>query len=267
MVLLFTQAEGLEYDSPGVEAPRWFPAGIVEHVTRWLEGGPRAVRTLFGEVEPTHRSLLDAITGMLDTHDPETLGHCQRVARFALTLGDALGLEIEQLDTLQQGALLHDIGKIGVPQAVLRKPGSLTPAEWQQMRQHPDYGDCLLSRFSALRPALPVVRHHHERYDGLGYPDGLAGTAIPLVARIFAVIDTFDAMISDRPYRPAMPVIQAMVEIRRGAGTQFDPRVVKAFIASDPRRWVVRNAPPVRRAKEAPSYPRRVPSAGTDFAG
>ena len=183
----------------------------------------------FAELAAAHHQSLETLAAALETRDRETEGHCERVTRYARQLGEALGLPDEALAGLERGALLHDIGKIGVPDAVLRKAGALDAHEWEQMRRRPVIGSEMVGRIHFLNEVLPVVRHHHERYDGTGYPDELAGEA--LAARIFAIADAFDAMTSDRPYRGASSVEVAREEIARCAGTQFDPRVVDAFLA------------------------------------
>ena len=140
-----------------------------------------------------------------------------------MALSVALQVPLEERRAVRLGAILHDVGKIGVSDAILRKPGPLSEREWIVMRAHPVIGEHMLSGIDFLAPALPVVRHHHERWDGRGYPDGLSGDAIPIGARIVAVCDAFDAMTSDRPYRPQMAVADACEELRSGAGRQFDP--------------------------------------------
>jgi len=237
MMLLLGDIAGLSGAQLEGAAALHSRAGILDDAAQWLGRSQKTLGTLFRGVQPASNSMVDAVTHMLAMHDPETLGHSQRVARYALTLGDAMGLDRDQLGTLQLGGLLHDIGKISVPEKVLRKTTKLDDWDWQQLRGHPEHGDKLLRHFSALQPALPVVRHHHERYDGNGYPDKLKGLGIPLAARIFAVIDTFDAMTSDRPYRRALSDAEAQAEIERGAGSQFDPRVVERFLAVDSQKW------------------------------
>lgn len=173
---------------------------------------------------------LSAITDILEAKDPYTYGHSYRVTHYALAIARHMDLSIEQLESLELGGLLHDIGKVGIPETVLNKPGALTEAEYELVKAHPNRGFAMLWRLPGLESALQVVRHHHERYDGRGYPDGLAGEEIPLLARILAVADAYDAMTSKRPYRPALDHAQAIQEIERHAGTQFDPRIAALFI-------------------------------------
>jgi HD-GYP domain-containing protein (c-di-GMP phosphodiesterase class II) len=141
-----------------------------------------------------------------------------------------MGVSESQLRFVHWGAIIHDVGKIGVSDAILRKPGALTDAKWAEMRRHPEIGYAMLKDIAFLRPALDIVRYHHERYDGAGYPVGLAGEEIPLAARIFAAVDAYDAMTSDRPYRRARSREEALAEIQRLAGAEFDPRVVQVLL-------------------------------------
>ena len=205
--------------------------GIFRDSTRRIRRQSEALALTVQELEQTHSATLDALVTALDARDHETQGHSERVTRYATAIGQALGLSGELLDALERGALLHDIGKIGVPDHILRKPGGLEPAEWNMMRQHPVFGSEMVGGISFLEQAVPVVRHHHERFDGSGYPDGLGAEHIPLAARVFAVADTFDAMTSDRPYRKALPIEEARQEIKRCVGTQFDPWVVEGFLS------------------------------------
>ena len=205
-------------------------SNVFRDSTRRIRRQSEALSRSLDELAAAHGQSLAALAAALETRDHETEGHSERVTRYSHALGEALGLSGDEMSALERGALLHDIGKIGVPDAVLRKPGPLLSHEWEQMRQHPETGSGMVGKIAFLAAALPVVRHHHERYDGSGYPSRLAGERIPLAARIFAVADTFDAMTSDRPYRAAMSVEEARDEIRRCAGTQLDPRVVEAFL-------------------------------------
>jgi putative nucleotidyltransferase with HDIG domain len=174
----------------------------------------------------------------LDAKDAETEGHCQRVTAFTITIAKAMGVDKGLLRHIARGAFLHDIGKMGVPDSILRKPGPLTDEERAIMRRHCEIGFSVLERIPFLKEAAEIVLSHQECYDGSGYPRGLKGEQIPLGARIFAVADTLDAMISDRPYRKALPITVARDEIRRYSGRQFDPRVVEVFLSKPDRLWV-----------------------------
>lgn len=180
----------------------------------------------------TFYQTIRALAQALEQRDSYTSGHSERVTDYALKIAAALGVNEHDLELIRQAGLLHDIGKIGVRDAVLLKPGRLTPPERQHIEQHPIIGDNILHPITFLREALNIVLHHHEHWDGSGYPFGLAGEEIPLVARIIAVADTYDAMTSRRPYRDAMSHEEAVAEIRRMSGKQFDPAVVAAFEAS-----------------------------------
>jgi HD-GYP domain-containing protein (c-di-GMP phosphodiesterase class II) len=179
--------------------------------------------------EQSYWSTLQALVTALDVRDNETAGHSMRVTRYSLAIGERMRLKPEAMEQLRQGALLHDIGKIGVPDAILRKPGRLTADEWLEMRKHPAVGRTFLEDIAFLRPAMAVVYCHHERWDGTGYPQGLAGEAIPLTARVFAVADSLDAITSQRYYKEARSFKEAQIEIEACASTHFDPAVVKAF--------------------------------------
>jgi putative nucleotidyltransferase with HDIG domain len=187
-------------------------------------------RDLQEEVRRSYRATLEALLAALDTRDTETEGHSERVAAYTMLIAQQLNLPEAELQHIEHGALLHDIGKIGVPDHILYKPGPLTPEEWEVMKQHPVIGYKMCMKIEMLRPAAPIVLHHHERWDGRGYPYGLNGAEIPLGARIFAIADTLDAMTSDRPYRKALSFAQAREEIERCAGSQFDPELVRVFL-------------------------------------
>jgi putative nucleotidyltransferase with HDIG domain len=169
------------------------------------------------------------VLGGLGLKRVETLQHAIRVSRVSLLIGERIGLSSEQLDTLRIGATLHDIGKILIPYNIVRKPGPLDEREWIIMKQHAELGWELLKPFQGLAAAGEIVRSHHECFDGSGYPRGLAGAAIPLGSRIFAVADTLDAVLSDRPYRRGRPLAEARAIVSANAGTQFDPEVVSVF--------------------------------------
>jgi HD-GYP domain-containing protein (c-di-GMP phosphodiesterase class II) len=201
-------------------------------------------RQLYGETRQLYHGLskaydhtLEALAAALDARDKETEGHSRRVVAYALALARQLNMPEDELTTLQRGALLHDIGKIGVPDAILRKPGPLSAEEWQVMRRHPDWGRNILAGIPFLAGASRIVSTHQERWDGSGYPAGLAGEAIPLGARIFAVADTYDAITSARSYRAARSYSIARAEIERVAGTQFDPKVAEAFRQIPESEW------------------------------
>lgn len=181
--------------------------------------------------------LLEGMISALDYRDTETQWHSRRVSMFSRRIGEAYGLSAPELDTIEQGALLHDIGKIGVRDAILLKPGKLTPEEWVEMKLHPEFGHRMLARIPYLHDAAQIVLQHQERFDGKGYPKELAGEDIVIGARIFCVADTMDAICSDRPYRQGRPLAVAKEEIRRCSGTQFDPRVVDAYFSVPDADW------------------------------
>jgi len=187
------------------------------------------VRAYAKEVELSYDATLKAMMAALDAKDEVTEGHCERVARMTVQLARQMGIADNVIVDMERGALLHDVGKIGVPDAVLKKPAALNDMEWEAMRKHPLLAGMMISNVGFLEGATPILLYHHERFDGGGYPFGLASDKIPLDARIFSVIDSYDAMTSDRPYRDAMTHEQAMAEVAAGSGTQFDPAVVAAF--------------------------------------
>jgi response regulator RpfG family c-di-GMP phosphodiesterase len=180
-------------------------------------------------IEDSYRATLKALAAALEMRDHETHGHSERVVSFSLRLGRELGLDKEQLRSLEFGALLHDIGKIGVPDGILRKPAKLTDEEWLRMREHPALGQAILRDIKFLGGAALVVGQHHEKWDGSGYPLGLRAEEIDLNARVFAVADAFDAITSNRVYRAGKSYESAMAELETYAGRQFDPRIVAAF--------------------------------------
>jgi putative nucleotidyltransferase with HDIG domain len=172
------------------------------------------------------------MTSAIDAKDPYTCGHSDRVARISVRLAQELGCDQQLLQTLYMGGLLHDIGKIGIDDAVLRKPSRLSDEEYEHIKQHPELGCRILADLTPLSDVLPAVLHHHEQWDGNGYPCALSGEQIPLMARIMAVADAYDAMSSDRPYRKGMPADRVDEIFRGGAGSQWDPEVVAAFFSA-----------------------------------
>ena len=180
-------------------------------------------------LEDLFMSVIVSLTMALEAKDPYTEGHSVRVAAYSEAIGKQLGLPAATLDLIHRSCLLHDIGKIAVDEHILSKKDRLSAVEREKLDMHVLIGESILRPIALLHPLLPGVRHHHEHFDGTGYPDGLKGEAIPIEARIMAVADAFDAMTSSRPYRVAMPEWEALAELRRTAGTQFDPRVVAAF--------------------------------------
>ena len=197
----------------------------------------RSARIFQRALETSNEAILDALLAALDTRDTETDGHSERVTAYTMLLADQLGVPQEEIYHIERGALLHDIGKIGIPDRILLKPGPLTPEEWIEMRKHPVIGFKMCSKIEFLKGAAQIVLHHHERWDGAGYPDGIAGEMIPLGARIFSVVDAFDAMTTDRPYRVAISCSAAYNEIVANRGKQFDPTVVDAFVTVPTERW------------------------------
>ncbi|HYM16329.1 MAG TPA: HD domain-containing phosphohydrolase [Dehalococcoidia bacterium] len=208
------------------------------------------VRGYADEIEVSYDATLKALMAALDAKDEVTEGHCERVARLTLHLAREMGLPDEQMLDIERGALLHDVGKIGVPDAVLKKPKALNDLEWEAMRKHPLLAGLMVSKIGFLEKSMPILLYHHERYDGTGYPFGLAGESIPLEARIFSIVDAYDAMTSDRPYRDAMPHDVAMADIEANTRAQFDPSVVTAFKRLMSSRPELRHTTPHRMVTE-----------------
>jgi response regulator RpfG family c-di-GMP phosphodiesterase len=203
---------------------------MVEQRTAQLQSAMR-------RIEKTYDETLEALGAALDLRDTETEGHSRRVSRCCLEMAKAMGCTKEQLKQIARGSYLHDIGKIGIPDAILLKPGKLTDEEMMVMQTHARIGYDLVCRIGFLAPAAEIVLTHQERYDGTGYPQGLVGQEIPLGSRIFAVADTLDAMTSDRPYRRALPLSTAQAEITRESQRQFDPEVVRVFLSIPDSVW------------------------------
>jgi len=208
----------------------------------------RELKDALQRLDQTYIFTLRALVTALDTRDEETQGHSLRVVRYTLKLAELMGIREErQIKVLEYGALLHDIGKIGIPDAILKKPGKLTAEEWEVMKTHPLVGYKILHRIEFLEEASQIVLHHHEKIDGSGYPHGLKCDNIPLGSRIFAAADTVDAMTSERPYRHALSFEDASAELVKYSGIQFDHRVVDAFLSvpldfwKEERIWMDRN--------------------------
>ncbi|PYX00319.1 MAG: two-component system response regulator [Acidobacteria bacterium] len=195
------------------------------------------LRKAMVELERSYDITLEALGDALDLKDRETEGHSRRVTAFTIAIARAMGLTAEQIRVIARGAFLHDIGKMAIPDAILNKPGALTPDEVGIMREHSYHGYQIVKKIPFLQEAAEIVYAHQERFDGTGYPRGLKGEQIPLGARMFAVADTLDAITSDRPYRPAQTLTAAREEIQRWAGRQFDPEVVKMFLSMPENIW------------------------------
>ena len=203
---------------------------------------------------------VETLNATVDARDPYTAGHSQRVQEIALSVASELGIEGRELDAIGHAGLFHDIGKLGVPDAILTKPAKLTDQEYELMKQHPADGAGIVAKFGRLRDAVPLIHHHHERWDGRGYPHGLESDSIPLGAAIVGLADAWDAMTTDRPYHRALDPDEAEAELRRNRGTQFAPVVVDAFFrvlersgAAD--RDPVRSTEALRVATRAESQP------------
>jgi response regulator RpfG family c-di-GMP phosphodiesterase len=200
---------------------------VLEHR---VEEATQHLAAAYRELESTYRATLEALGSALDTRDVGTESHSRRVHGYALATAREYGMPEPKIGDLAHGVLLHDIGKIGIPDAILLKPGPLTAEEWKIMRTHPAIGKRLVENIPFLRGAVPIIYSHHEKWDGSGYPHGLAAEDIPVGARIFAVVDAFDAMTFDRPYSKAIPFDAAKSELKRCANSHFDPAVVEAFL-------------------------------------
>ena len=216
------------YDS----RPRAFPA-LERHVAELAAAQIGGLLAAFEHEELAqrlYRETLASLSNALEAKDTATSEHTEEVVRLAVAVAAELDLDLEAVRNVELGSVLHDIGKVRVPEAILNKPGSLTEEEWTVMRTHPEVGERILRPIQSLQPILPIVRHHHERWDGTGYPDQLTGRAIPLGARIVAVCDAYRAMTEDRPYRHALTAGEARRELRDGVGTQFDGDCVAALL-------------------------------------
>jgi len=212
---------------------REYQANLEQKVREQTE----VIRTVMGEINLAYEHTLAALIRALDAREKEVGSHSERVMNYARLLAEAAGIEGHGLSNIAKGALLHDIGKIGISDNILLKPDKLDEGEWALMRQHPAVGFEILSGIKYFAGAAELVLSHHERYDGTGYPHCLAGEAIPISARIFALVDTLDAMTSDRPYRKALSFQAVLDEVARCSGRQFDPKLVEIFLGIRKSSW------------------------------
>jgi cyclic di-GMP phosphodiesterase len=203
----------------------------VAEQTHTLRAQSEQLSQMLDRVLLTYQATLKALEATLDVRDQSAPGHCRRVSKLAVQLGTKMGIQGDELISLEHGALLHDIGKLGIPDTILLKPGPLTESEWTVMRKHPEIGSDIVGHIDFLQDALPIIHHHHERYDGGGYPGNLKEKEIPLLARIFAIVDAFDAMTHQRPYNTVGEIKDVLDILRRGKGKQFDPQIVDTFTA------------------------------------
>jgi putative nucleotidyltransferase with HDIG domain len=211
--------------------------GYREHLEEMVAERTAQLQAALHQIERSYETTLQTLGAAIDLRDHATEGHSQRVCRYSLEIARSLGCPPEELEALAKGAYLHDIGKLGIPDMILLKPGPLNPEEWKLMQQHVQIGFDLVKRIPFLADAAQIVHSHHERFDGGGYPRGLGGKQILLSARIFAVADSLDAITSDRPYRRGTSFESARETIRKCSGTQFDPRVVSAFLRIPGTTW------------------------------
>ena len=195
------------------------------------------IRNTMNELTHAYDSTLTALVRALDAREKEVGSHSERVMNYAVFLAKKMGIAGKELDELAKGALLHDIGKIGISDNILLKPGKLDDGEWLEMRRHPQVGYAILSEIRSLKAPTDIILFHHEKFDGTGYPNRVNGPQIPVGARIFALVDTLDAMTSDRPYRSALPFEAVSDEVKKYSGTQFDPEIAKLFLSISRNHW------------------------------
>jgi HD-GYP domain-containing protein (c-di-GMP phosphodiesterase class II) len=188
------------------------------------------LEVVLANLQQTYIATMKSLAQVIEAKDRTTRGHLERTQAFGLALAKRIDEDLVLSPTLGYGFFLHDVGKVGIPEHILCKTGPLSGAEWDVMRTHPVIGAQIVAPMAFLKTTVELIRHHHERFDGSGYPDGLRGDDIPLSARIFAVADAFDAMTSDRPYRGSIGIERALGEIQGGSGSQFDPEVVRVFV-------------------------------------
>ena len=239
------------------------------HLEKMVEQRTKQLQAAMQRIEMTYDETLEALAAALDLRDNDTAGHSRRVTLYSLEMAKRLNFSAEDLKQLERGAYLHDIGKIGIPDSILLKPGKLTPEETAIMQKHVNIGYELANRVAFLSEAAQIVLTHQECFNGGGYPQGLKGEEIPLGARIFAVADTMDAMMSDRPYRRGRPYSVAREEIERESGRQFDPQVVAVFLSIPEETWVkirtdAGRVPTDRKRRPIDELPVKGGNAGTN---
>ena len=200
------------------------------HLEELVEERTARLQHAYRILKKTHLDSVKVLAEAIDAKDPYTRGHSDRVKRMSLKIAMKMGFSEDRIESLEYGALLHDIGKIGIKDEVLQKPGPLSPEEYQYIQEHPLIGVKIVEGVEFFQDKIPMIRHHHEHFDGSGYPDGLAGEAIPLEARIITVPDAFDAMTSLRPHRGVMPLEDVLTEFEKCKGKQFDPQVLEIFL-------------------------------------
>ena len=211
-------------------------SGLLRRQTDQLRKRSKDLMAAYARLEESSLEAIESLNATVEAKDPYTAGHSLRVQRIAVAIGEELDLSRDRMDALRLGALFHDIGKLAVPDAVLTKPARLTDDEFDQIRKHSEDGARIVGKFGPLRATVPIIRHHHERWDGAGYPDRLASGQIPLEAAIVGLADAWDAMTTDRPYHRGLTLEESFREVRNGRGTQFAPEVVDAFFAAQRRR-------------------------------
>jgi putative nucleotidyltransferase with HDIG domain len=232
---------------------------LLKGVARQLAVALRNNR-LISELESLSMNITHALSSAIDAKSPWTKGHSERVARYAASIGEKLGMEPRFIERLRLAGLLHDIGKIGTYDRLLDKAEKLTPEEHELIKKHPDRGCEILAPINGMDDILPAVRHHHERWDGGGYPAGLKGKEIPLMARVLCIADCFDTMTDDRPYRPSIGIDNAIQELKYCAGSQFDPELVKVFLELCRTKWI-----PAGKKDEVTAGPDYLPEASLEM--
>jgi putative nucleotidyltransferase with HDIG domain len=226
------QLKGVIFTGPKLAGDEYsqYDLDIMSFIANSIGIGMENTR-LMNQLQVTYVATLRSLISILEAKDRYTKGHTERVASYSMALANRLSLDPDVLRRILFGSLLHDIGKMGLRDDIINKPGPLTPEEWEQMRAHPVVGAAIVEKMEFLTGAVEIVRHHHESWNGRGYPDGLAGEDIPLVARIVTVADSFDAMTTDRPYRRALTIEEAVHRLEENAGVQFDAALVKVFVS------------------------------------